>query len=143
MQREGARSPGPWIGWSAGRTSPHTVFVGRGTSEVARGKCHFFRLPQLTFPDFWITVSHPAESSREAPHLPRRPGPAPLNVAPSRLKSPWGQVLQDPPLALQTKKYADVIIPRGVDNMGKNWAWRLPSPPPEPGSRHRPSCRGS
>lgn len=24
---------------------------------------------------------------------------------------------------LQTKKYADVIIPRGVDNMGKNQAW--------------------
>lgn len=30
--------------------------------------------------------------------------------------------------ALQTKKYADVIIPRGVDNMGKNQANGLPDP---------------
>lgn len=31
-------------------------------------------------------------------------------------------------LALQTKKYADVIIPRGVDNMGKEQACAAPTP---------------
>ena len=38
-------------------------------------------------------------------------------------------ISQDPSfLALQTKKYADVIIPRGVDNMGKEQACAAPTP---------------
>lgn len=42
---------------------------------------------------------------------------------------------------LQTKKYADVIIPRGVDNMGKNQTWgSLPPSAPRAMRQALPHC---
>lgn len=62
-----------------------------------------------------------------APWPPHRASPEPPDVPSGR---EGAQTLTGPPLVLQTKKYADVIIPRGVDNMGKNRPHRLPGPIP-------------
>lgn len=73
----------------------------------------------------------PRPSATQAPGHPRACSPATAwSQAPSDLRSRWGgagQILMPLPFALQTKKYADVIIPRGVDNMGKQQARGCPS----------------
>lgn len=90
---------------------------GRQTRAIP-SRC--FRLASLPS---WLAVSHLSP----CPHLLTLHGGPRVRPA-SRPRHAEG-ISQDPPfLALQTKKYADVIIPRGVDNMGKEQACAAPTP---------------